>query len=148
MFEFLGYLVSPILLSGAVLSLKVSLLALIGGLALGLTLALMRLSRYAPLRGISWTYIWFIRVTLLLLQLVFLFDLLPTVGIKMDSVSTAIVGFTLNEAAFAAEIIRGSILSVNRNQSVAAAALGLPPLLAMRRIILPHAMRGPVPGIR
>jgi polar amino acid transport system permease protein len=147
MFEFLGYLVSPILLSGAVLSLKVSSLALIGGLALGLTLALMRLSRYATLRGISWTYIWFIRGTPLLLQLVFLFDLLPTVGIKMDSVSTAIVGFALNEAAFAAEIIRGSILSVNRNQSVAAAALGLPPLLAMRRIILPQAMRGLLPGI-
>jgi len=147
MLEFAGYLVSPFLLSGALLSLQIAGLSLAGGLALGLTLALMRISRYAVPRAIAWVYIWFMRGTPLLLQLVFLYDVLPAIGIKLDPVSTAVVGFALNEAAFAAEIIRGSILSVSRNQSIAAAALGLPPLLAMRRIVLPQAMRSLLPGI-
>ena len=57
------------------------------------------------------------------------------------------LGFALNEAAFSAEIIRGGILSVNRNQSIAAAALGMGPLLTLRRIILPQAMRAILPGM-
>jgi len=147
MIDFLGYLVSPFLLSGAVLSLQIAGVSLVGGLALGLVLALMRLSRYAVIRSLAWTYIWFMRGTPLLLQLVFLFDVLPAAGIKLDAVTTAIVGFTLNEAAFAAEIIRGSILSVSRSQSVGAAALGMPPWLAMRRILLPQAMRAMLPAM-
>ena len=129
------------------LSLQIASLALVFGLALGLLLALMRLSRFAVVRGIAWTYIWFMRGTPLLLQLVFLFNVLPQVGIKLDAVTTAIIGFALNEAAFAAEIIRGSILAVSRNQSIAASALGMPSLLTMRRIVLPQAMRGLLPGI-
>ena len=147
MLEFLGYLVSPFLLSGALLSLQIAAVSLLGGLAFGLVLALMRLSRFRPVSAVAWVYIWFIRGTPLLLQLVFLFDVIPAIGIKLDPVSTAMVGFALNEAAFAAEIIRGSILSVNRSQSVAAAALGLPPLLALRRIVLPQAMRSLLPGM-
>jgi polar amino acid transport system permease protein len=61
--------------------------------------------------------------------------------------TTAVVGFSLNEAAFSAEIIRGGILSVSRNQGIAAAALGMPPLLTLRRIILPQAMRSILPGV-
>ena len=147
MLEVLDYLVSPILLGGAWLTLQIAALALLGGLTLGLGLALMRLSRFAAVSGIAWTYIWLMRGTPVLLQLVFLFDVLPAVGIKLDSVSTAVLGFALNEAAFAAEIIRGSILSVSRNQSLAAASLGMPPLLALRRIVLPQAARALLPGI-
>ena len=82
-----------------------------------------------------------------LLQLVFLYDALPGIGIRLDTFTTAVLGFALNEAAFSAEIIRGGILSVNRNQSVAAAAFGMGPLLTMRRIILPQAMRAIMPAI-
>lgn len=82
-----------------------------------------------------------------MLQLVFLYDALPPIGIKMDSFTTAVVGFALNEAAFSAEIIRGGILSVNRNQVVAAASLGMGSLLSLRRIILPQALRAILPGI-
>jgi polar amino acid transport system permease protein len=97
--------------------------------------------------GGAWIYIWFIRGTPQLLQLVFLYDALPPVGIKLDSFSTAVLGFALNEAAFSAEIIRGGILSVNRNQGIAAAAFGMGPFLTMRRIILPQAMRAILPGM-
>src|SRR5271156_5571971 len=117
------------------------------GLVLGLGLALLRLSRHAALRSPAWCYIWFVRGTPLLLQLVFIYDVLPAVGIKLDTFTTAIIGFSLNEAAFCAEIIRGGVLSVNRSQAIAAAALGMPGALTLRRIILPQAMRAILPGI-
>src|SRR5262249_26534771 len=91
--------------------------------------------------------IWLIRGTPVLLQLVFLFDALPLVGIVMPAVTTAIVGFALNEAAFSGEIIRGGILSVSRNQTLAAASLGMGSLLTLRRIVLPQAMRAILPAI-
>src|SRR5271169_1692414 len=145
--DFLSYVVSPFLLRGALLAIEISVLAMSLGLVLGLGLALMRLSRHGALRGPAWCYIWFVRGTPLLLQLVFIYDVLPVIGIKLDTFATAVIGFSLNEAAFSAEIIRGGILSVSRNQSIAAAALGMPPLLTLWRIILPQAMRAILPGM-
>jgi polar amino acid transport system permease protein len=143
----LGYIVSPFLLQGALLAIEIAVLAMAAGLLLGLGLALLRLSRHSAIRGAAWFYIWFVRGTPLLLQLVFIYDVLPAVGIMFDTFTTAVLGFALNEAAFSAEIIRGGVLSVNRSQGIAAAALGMPPLLTLRRIILPQAMRAILPGI-
>jgi polar amino acid transport system permease protein len=145
--ELLYYFTLPFLIQGAWLAVQISVLAMIGGMVLGLGLALMRLSTYAPVRGFAWVYIWFVRGTPQLLQLVFLYDALPGIGIRLDTFSTAVIGFALNEAAFSAEILRGGILSVNRNQSIAAASLGMGPMLTMRRIILPQAMRAILPGM-
>jgi len=145
--ELLSYVVEPFLWNGALLAVEIAALAMVGGFLLGLGLALLRLSRLGPVRSAAWTYIWFIRGTPQLLQLVFLYDALPSVGIKLDSFTTAVLGFALNEAAFSAEIIRGGILSVNRNQGIAAAAFGMGNLLTMRRIILPQAMRAILPGL-
>ena len=145
--HFLGYLTSWFLLQGALLALEIAGLAMVVGLILGLGLALLRLSRSAILSGIAWFYIWFMRGTPLLLQLVFIFDVLPAVGLTFGTFTTAVVGFSLNEAAFTAEIIRGGIVSVNRSQSTAASALGMPPLLSLRRIILPQAMRAILPAL-
>jgi polar amino acid transport system permease protein len=145
--EVLSYVVSSFLVDGAITALKIAALSMIGGVILGLTLALMRLSRLAPLRGTAWLYIWFIRGTPLILQLVFLYDALPAVGIRLDSFTTAVLGFTLNEAAFCGEIIRGGILSVDRRQSLAAASFGMGPFLTLRRIILPQAMRAILPAM-
>jgi polar amino acid transport system permease protein len=145
--DFVSYLVTPFLLQGALLAIEISVVSMALGLSLGLGLALARMSRHAVLRGPAWCYIWFVRGTPLLLQLVFIYDVLPAIGIKLDTFSTAVIGFSLNEAAFCAEIIRGGILSVNRSQVVAAAGLGMPGLLTLRRIILPQAMRAILPGI-
>jgi polar amino acid transport system permease protein len=145
--EFLHYLTSRFLLEGAVLAIEIAVVSMALGLVLGLGLALLRLSRHAALRSPAWCYIWFVRGTPLLLQLVFIYDALPAVGIKLGTFTTAIIGFSLNEAAFCAEIIRGGILSVNRSQAIAAAALGMPGALTLRRIILPQAMRAILPGI-
>ena len=145
--EFLHYLTSHFLLEGALLAIEIAVVSMVVGLVLGLGLALLRLSRHAVLCGPAWCYIWFIRGTPLLLQLVFIYDVLPAVGIKLDTFTTAIIGFSLNEAAFSAEIIRGGILSVSRSQAIAAAALGMPGGLTLRRIIMPQAMRAILPGI-
>lgn len=145
--EFLNYVISRFLLQGALLAVEIAAVAIVLGLALGLCLALMRMSHHRWLSGPAWCYIWFIRGTPLLLQLVFIYDVLPTIGIKLDTFSTAVIGFALNEAAFSAEIIRGGILSVNRSQGIAAAALGMSGPLTPRRIILPQAMRAILPGI-
>jgi polar amino acid transport system permease protein len=145
--ELLSYVVEPFLLQGALLAVEIAALAMVGGILLGLGLALMRMSRFAPVRMSAWAYIWFVRGTPQLLQLVFLYDALPPLGIKFDTFTTAVIGFALNEAAFSAEIIRGGILSVNRNQSLAATAFGMGPFLTLRRIILPQAMRAILPGM-
>jgi len=145
--EVLNYASSSFLLDGALTAVEIAALAMAGGVVLGLVLALMRLSALPPLVGTAWSYIWFIRGTPLILQLVFLYDALPVVGIRLDSFTTAVVGFMLNEAAFSAEIIRGGILSVDRKQSLAAASFGMGPFLTLRRIILPQAMRAILPGM-
>jgi polar amino acid transport system permease protein len=145
--DVLAYTFAPFLLNGALLALEISALAMVGGLALGLCLAVLRLSRLRLVRFVAFAYVWFMRGTPLLLQLVFLYDALPRVGVRLDSFTTAVIGFALNEAAFSAEFIRGGILSVNRNQTIAASALGMGPLLTMRRIVLPQAMRAILPGI-
>jgi polar amino acid transport system permease protein len=143
----LHYATLPFLLQGALLAVEISVLAMAGGVVIGLGLALMRLSSFAPIRMVAWTYIWFIRGTPQLLQLVFLYDALPGFGITLETFTTAVLGFALNEAAFSAEIIRGGILSVNRNQTIAAASLGMGPFLTLRRIIMPQAMRAILPGM-
>src|SRR5215813_377295 len=145
--DFFHYLTFPFLLEGMWLTLRVFLASMAGGLVLGLGIALMRLSPYRVLSGAAWLYVWLIRGTPVLLQLVFLFDALPLVGIVMPPVTTAILGFALNEAAFSGEVIRGGILSVSRNQTLAAASLGMGALLTLRRIVLPQAMRAILPAI-
>jgi His/Glu/Gln/Arg/opine family amino acid ABC transporter permease subunit len=145
--EFVSYVFSGFLLAGALTAIQITVLAMSAGLVLGLGLALVRLSSVAPLRAAACTYIWMVRGTPQLLQLVFIYDALPLIGLKFDSFTTAVIGFALNEAAFSAEIIRGGIVSVNRNQSIAAASLGMGRFLTLRRIILPQAMRAIMPGV-
>jgi polar amino acid transport system permease protein len=145
--DFLHYISFPFLLAGAWLSIQIAVVAMVCGPLLGFVLALMRLSPFTPFRALAWLYIWIMRGTPLLLQLVFIYDALPTIGIVLHPIVTAMLGFTLNEAAFAAEIIRGGIMSVNRTQPLAAASLGMGSMLTMRRIVLPQAMRAILPGI-
>ncbi|PLZ02839.1 polar amino acid ABC transporter permease [Burkholderia sp. WAC0059] len=145
--ELFGYVGSSFLLGGAWMAVRITVCAMAIGVVLGLALALMRLSRYKALSGAAWSYIWFVRGTPQLLQLVFIFDALPLIGLRFDAFTTAVIGFALNEAAFSAEMFRSGILSVNRSQSIAAAALGMGPFLTLRRIVMPQSMRALVPGL-
>jgi polar amino acid transport system permease protein len=147
MMGILSYLTSANLLTGLWIAIQITALAMVAGLALGLTFALMRMSKSPIISGIAWAYIWVMRGTPILLQLIFIYDALPRLGIRLDPFPTAVIGFALNEAAFAAEFIRGGLLSVKRNQSVAASALGMGPFVTLRRIIIPQALRSIMPQI-
>jgi len=145
--QVLGYFTSDFLWKGALLAVQITVLAMSIGFVLGLAIALVRLSRFFALRAVAWFYIWLMRGTPQLLQLVFVFDALPAIGLKFGSFTTAVIAFSLSEAAFAAEIIRGGILSVNPQQGVAASSLGMGPMLTLRRIVLPQAMRTVLPAL-
>src|SRR2546429_9576314 len=116
MSEFFRYLTLSFLLEGAWLTIKIAAASMTGGLLLGLVVALLRLSPYKPLSIGAWLYIWLLRGTPVLLQLVFLFDALPAVGIVMPPVTTAIIGFALTEGAFAGEVITGGLSPASGDQ--------------------------------
>jgi polar amino acid transport system permease protein len=147
MIELLSFATNTFLLKGALLAIEISALALLIGLLLGLGLALMRVSDWHIFRSASAFYIWFIRGTPLLLQLVFLFDILPRMGLTLNNFVTAVIGFALNEAAFSAEYIRGGIGAVNRSQITAAQTFGMGRFKTLKRIVLPQAMPVILPQI-
>ena len=147
MTEFLDYLVDPFLWRGLLVAIEITAVSMALALVLGLALALMRESRHAALRLPAAFYTWLMRGTPLLLQLVFLYTALPTMGIRLGPVVTAMIGFTMNEAAFSGEIIRGGIKSVGKTQLVAASSLGMGPVLTLRRVIMPQALRAIVPAL-
>lgn len=117
------------------------------GLALGLLLALARISKIWPLRWLAAIYISLFRGTPLLVQLFIIFYGLPSLGILFDPWTSAIIGFSLNVAAYAAESIRGAILSVAKAQWEAATTVGLSHTQTLFRIILPQAARVAIPPL-
>ncbi|MFD5123814.1 amino acid ABC transporter permease [Streptomyces sp. NPDC058385] len=147
------YFTSASVLRGLGLTLWLTALVMALGFALGTLLAVMRLSANPVLRAVSWGYVWLFRSMPILVQLLFWFNigaLYPHIlGIRtvdlFGPVTVAIIGLTLHEAAYAAEVVRGGILSVDRGQTEAAQALGLSRSRRWRRIILPQAMRSIVP---
>ncbi|MGX1674579.1 amino acid ABC transporter permease [Streptomyces sp. NPDC055400] len=147
------YFTSASVLRGLGLTLWLTALVMALGFALGTLLAVMRLSANPVLRAVSWGYVWLFRSMPILVQLLFWFNigaLYPHIlGIRtvdlFGPITVAIIGLTLHEAAYAAEVVRGGILSVDRGQTEAAQALGLSRLRRWRRIVLPQAMRSIVP---
>src|SRR5580692_1306798 len=135
--SFWHYLTFGYLYQGARTTLEVSAFSLFGAVILGTGIAECRLSRFRVVRGAAASYTWVIRGTPLLLQLLLLFDALPSIGLVIKPIPTAIIGFTLNEGAFFGEIIRGGIASVGKNQLLAAESLGMSPRVTRRRIVLP-----------
>ena len=120
--------------------------SLVMGLALGLTLGMMRLSRFAWLRGPAVLYIELFRSTPVLVQLVWIYYALPVLsGVQMGNVTSLTVGLGMHSAAYFAEIFRAGILSIDRGQMDAAKAIGMRYFQAMRRIILPPAVRRMIP---
>ncbi|MGP8302799.1 amino acid ABC transporter permease [Streptomyces inhibens] len=147
------YFLTTAVLRGLGLTLWLTVLVMVLGFALGTLLATMRLSVNPVLRGVSWGYVWLFRSMPILVQLLFWFNigaLYPTIlGIRtvnlLGPVTIAIIGLTLHEAAYAAEVVRGGILSVDKGQLEAAQSLGLGAWRRLRRIVLPQAMRSIVP---
>ncbi|MFF9492872.1 amino acid ABC transporter permease [Streptomyces flaveolus] len=147
------YFTSDAVLRGLWLTLWLTAVVMVLGFALGTLLAAFRLSANPVLRAVSWGYVWLFRSIPILVQLLLWFNigaLYPQVlGVKtvdlLGPVTVAVIGLTLHEAAYAAEVVRGGILSVDRGQIEAAQALGLSGWRRWRRIVLPQAMRSIVP---
>ncbi|MDT0437588.1 MULTISPECIES: amino acid ABC transporter permease [Streptomyces] len=148
-----AYFTSDSVLRGLWLTLWLTAVVMVLGFGLGTLLAACRLSANPVLRAVSWGYVWLFRSIPILVQLLLWFNigaLYPVLfGVKtvdlLGPVTVAIVGLTLHEAAYAAEVVRGGILSVDPGQIEAAQALGLSRGRRWRRIVLPQAMRAIVP---
>ena len=146
-------------LSGLSLTVIISVLAMVGALVLGLLVALMGRSRFLPFRIFASLYVWIIRGTPLLVQLVIIYTGFAAAGLfrfeDVDllgalikgAVQAAIVGLMLNESAYISEIVRSGLESVDRGQNEAALSLGMTPMKAMRAIIVPQAVRIMVPPL-
>ena len=132
---------APLLLKGAGYTVALSLIGMSLGLVLGFGLALMRLSRSALLRWPAGVYVSAFRGTPLLVQLFLIYYGLPQFGIELPPLLAAGIGFSLNIAAYACEILRSAIANVDRGQWEAATVLGMSRGQAMRRVILPQAAR-------
>jgi polar amino acid transport system permease protein len=157
------YFASETLLLGLRLTLVLTVIVMVGGIVLGILLAVMRLSPNPVLSGAAGAYIWLFRGTPVLVQLIFWFNLAAlyprlSVGIPfgpefavldanafITPFMAAVLGLGLNEAAYMAEIVRAGIQSVDEGQTEAASALGMRRMLTMRRIVLPQAMRVIIP---
>ena len=158
------YLFYRPILRGINVTLELTVIAMVVGVALGVLLAVMRLSPNRLLSGSAWVYIWFFRGTPVLVQLFFWYVgisyLYPRIsfGVPFGPAVTTInanvvvttfvagaLGLSLNEGAYMAEIVRAGIISVDEGQTEAAQSLGLTKQQTLRRIVLPQAMRLIIP---
>lgn len=146
----MDYVISLIvpLAHGAQVTLKLFFITLALAVPLGLLLALARISPFRVLSQFVNGYIWLMRGTPLMLQMLFIYfalPLIPVIGVKLPDFPAAVVAFALNYAAYFAEIFRSGIQSIDRGQYEGGKVLGLNYVQTMRRIILPQMIRRILP---
>ncbi len=137
----------PLLISGLSNTLLLGVVSNLFGLALGLGLALARLYGSWPLRYLTIAYVDVFRAIPLLVLLVVVYYALPFLGIRLSSFAAATTAISMVAGAYSAEIFRAGIEAVPKGQFEAARALGLSPIVTMRKVILPQAIRIVVPPI-
>jgi len=136
----------PLLLEGAWMTVKLTVITMVLSLVLGFVVCVMRLSRYRALRWPAYAYTELFRTTPLLVQIIWFFFVLPkTFDINIDVFAMGVLALTLNVSAFVTEIFRAGIQSVDRGQREAALSTGMTEWVAMRRIVIPQAVRRVVP---
>ena len=154
------FITVPVILAGITNTMTMAVLAMALGIVLGVVVAVMRLSPNPVLSGVAIFYTWFFRGTPLILQLLLWFNLalvFPALGIPgvwsgravdiMTPFLAALLGLGLNQGAYTSEVMRAGMLSVDSGQYEAASAIGMGRLKALRRIILPQAMRVVLPPL-
>ena len=137
----------PLLAVGIVQTLKVSVVACVLGLALGLVAGLASLSNNAPLRWLVRFYVDFIRGTPLLIQIFLVFFALPVIGIRMSEFWAGVFALSVNSGAYIAEVVRGTVGSIEKGQSEAALSVGMTRRGALVWVLLPQAWRPMVPAV-
>jgi polar amino acid transport system permease protein len=157
------YFLSSQVFKGLAQTLAITVIAMVGGIIIGVVLAIMRLSPNPIVTGSSWVYIWFFRGTPVLVQILFWWGasyIFPSFSIGIPfgpalvhfDLNTWLTPFTaacaalaLNEGAYMSEIVRAGIVSVDEGQTEAAQSVGMSRLMALRLIVLPQAMRVIIP---
>ncbi|MBA2796532.1 amino acid ABC transporter permease [Streptococcus porcinus] len=139
--------VLPSLLDGAKVTLQVFFIVISLSIPLGALLAFLMKVPFKPLQWFLTLYVWIMRGTPLLLQLIFFYYVLPNVGLTFDRMPAAILAFTMNYAAYFAEIFRGGIEAIPKGQYEAAKVLRLNQLQTIRYIILPQVFKIVLPSV-
>lgn len=137
----------PDMILAAGMTLSLTVVSIFIGILFGLLLAFGRMSKSGIVRGLTWLYIWVFRGTPMLMQIFFLYFVLPQMvpALTTSAFNTAAIALGLNSAAYLAEIIRGAIQSIDKGQIEASKALGMSLTLSMRRIIIPQSIRRMLP---
>ncbi|MGY9046507.1 MAG: amino acid ABC transporter permease [Rhodobacterales bacterium] len=135
------YLVSQSFISGAWMTLSITVVSLFFGVIVGLIIALLQGLKFAPVNWLTLIYLWLFRGTPVLFQIIFIYNVLPTFGIRLSAFLSAVIALSLNEGAYMAEIIRSGLQAVRKGQRTAGLALGMTRGKVMRYIVLPQAAR-------
>jgi polar amino acid transport system permease protein len=143
----LHYLVSPSFVHGAGMTLLLTVTSLLFGVAIGLVLALIQESRTRLGQVVSFAYLWLFRGTPVLFQVIFIYNVLPSFGIRLSAFVSAVLALSLNEGAYMAEILRSGLQAVKKGQRTAALALGMTGSQMMRLVVIPQAARIVLPPI-
>ena len=148
----MDYIISilPQMWLGTIETLKLFFITIVLSIPLGILLALARVSSLGSLRSAVGVYVWLLRGTPLMLQLLFVYyglPFIPGIGIRMDDFQAAIFAFVLNYAAYFCEIFRGGILSVDKGQYEAAKVLGYSRLQSFFRVQLPQIFKNVMPSL-
>ena len=147
---FLQALTSKSLREAVPVTISLAVVSFVVGVGIGLLVALMRGSRFAIVRTLGWSYVWLFRAIPTIVLLFFVWNALPQLvpalaGPGFLPFYAAVIGLSVNEAAYAAEIIRGGLLSIDDGQRQAARALGMAPTAVFRRIVAPQVIRVVIP---
>ena len=144
---YLDFLVEygPRFIDGTIVTVQQTVLAALLAVAIALLMGLMKLSKLVLVRSVATTYIEIFRGTSLLIQLFWIFFVLPLFGITLEKFTAGFIAVGMNLGAYGAEVVRGAIISVPRGQYEVAIALNLSPYKRMTRIILPQALLAMLP---
>ncbi|MCM3706369.1 MULTISPECIES: amino acid ABC transporter permease [Cytobacillus] len=137
----------PFLLEATLLTIEISALAIIASIIIGGISALMKISKYKVLQKISDGYIAFIRGVPLLVQLYLVYYVLPELGLSLSAFSASVLGLGIYAGSYVSEIFRGSISSIPFGQMEAARSLGMSYFMAMKKVIMPQALRVSLPPL-
>lgn len=137
----------PVLLQGALLTLKFAVLSMVFGLLIGIVVALMGIGHQPILKAIARVYVSIMRGTPLLVQIFVVYYGLPGIGIALEPTPAGVLTLSLNVGAYLSESMRGAILGVPRGQWLAAYSLGMAPLQTLRYVVGPQALRLAVPSL-
>ncbi|KAA5606598.1 amino acid ABC transporter permease [Roseospira marina] len=143
----LDYLVSASFLHAAGMTLMITLVSMAWGMLIGLLIALGQEWNRPGLNVLIVAYLWLFRGTPVLFQIIFIFNVLPAMGILFSGFTSAVLALALNEAAYIAEIFRSGIEAVGKGQRTAGRSLGMKNWQVMRHIVLPQALRTVIPPI-